>query len=721
LALEQGSPSTARHLKRLRKQLTLLDVYVITTGAMFSSGFFLLPGLAAAAAGPSVVLAYLLSALLIVPAMLSQAELATAMPRAGGAYFFLDRAFGPLVGTISGMGTWLALILKSAFALIGMGAYLNIFFDVPIKPLAITLVIIFAILNVVGTKGSAALVRWLVFGLLGILGLFIIHGLGEVASQGPLQIRHTFTPFLPHGVDALLGTVGLVFISYMGLTKVAGLAEEVTNPDRNIPLGMALSLGTVTIIYVVGVYIMVAVLGTHALSRSLTPVADAAEAFVTWIPPQAAVLLIAVAAIAAFTAMANTGILASSRYPLAMARDALIPERFGAVGRFRTPWVSIVTTCTALVLCLVVLDVVEVAKLASTLQLLLFGLINLAVIAMRESRLDSYDPGFRSPLYPWMQLAGITLPFILIVEMGWLPVIFSSSVAALSIGWYAHYARGRLARDGVIYHVFERLGRSRSVGVDHQWRGMLRQMGSRAADSFDQVVGRAFVIDDRTQSVSLDDLINKASRLLSRRLPATPRQLAEGFMRSLRQGDAPVAHGAAFLHTRQPHVDGAEMVLVRCVEGVQQDARHAALVGLAGTDIPIRAVLFLVGDTTNPGRHIRILGQLSGRIEDEDFMGNWMGAGSEHELRRTVLSDNRFLALQVRSGTRTEPLINLALVDFDMPSGTLVAMIHRGGETLVPRGHSVLQEGDHLAIIGEPSGIHYLVGRYGAISEPDAQ
>jgi basic amino acid/polyamine antiporter, APA family len=675
--------------------------------------------LASAAAGPSVVLAYLLSAFLIVPAMFSQAELATAMPRAGGAYFFLDRAFGPLVGTISGLGTWLALILKSAFALIGMGAYLAIFFDIPIKLLAIAIVVVFAILNVVGTKGSTTLVRWLVFGLLIILGLFVIHGLVEVATQGPIEIRRKFTPFMPHGVDGLLGTVGLVFISYMGLTKVAGLAEEVTNPDRNIPLGMALSLGTVTIIYVIGTYIMVAVLGTDALSSSLTPVADAAEAFVTWIPTQAAVVVIAVAAIAAFTAMANTGILASSRYPLAMARDALIPERFGVLGRFRTPWVSIVATCSTLVLCLVVLDVVEVAKLASTLQLLLFGLINLAVIAMRESQLDSYDPGFRSPLYPWMQLAGIVLPFILIAEMGWLPVLFSIGVAALSIAWYTYYARGKLARDGVIYHVFERMGRARSVGVDRQWRDRLKRMGSRAADSFDEIVGRAFVIDERTESTSLDPLILQASRLLSRRLPVTPRQLAEGFRGSLQRGDSPVAHGAAILHTRLPHVDGAEMVLVRCLEGLQQDTAHTELVALAGTSMPISAVFFLVGDTTNPGRHIRILGQLCARIEDDDFLENWRGAKNELELRRTVISDDRFLALQVRSGTRTEPLINLALVDFEMPKGTLVAMVNRRGETLVPRGHTVLLEGDHLAIIGDPRGIHHLADHFGAFSAPD--
>ena len=83
---------------RLKKELSLLDVYVIALGPMLSSGFFLLPGLAAAKTGPSVVLAYFLAGLLVLPAMLSKAELATAMPRAGGTYYFLDRSLGTVGG-----------------------------------------------------------------------------------------------------------------------------------------------------------------------------------------------------------------------------------------------------------------------------------------------------------------------------------------------------------------------------------------------------------------------------------------------------------------------------------------------------------------------------------------------------------------------------------------------------------------------------------------------
>ncbi len=146
----------------LTKDLTLYDVYAISTGAMLSSGFFLLPGIAAAETGPSVVLAYLVAGILILPSMYSMAELSTAMPKAGGTYYVLDRSLGPLAGTVGGLGTWLALVFKSAFALIGMGAYLALYADVPIKPLAAALTVAFGVLNVVGVKESSWLQRVLV-------------------------------------------------------------------------------------------------------------------------------------------------------------------------------------------------------------------------------------------------------------------------------------------------------------------------------------------------------------------------------------------------------------------------------------------------------------------------------------------------------------------------------------------------------------------------------
>jgi amino acid transporter/mannitol/fructose-specific phosphotransferase system IIA component (Ntr-type) len=698
--------------KRLKKELSLFDVYVIATGAMISSGFFLLPGIAAAHAGPGVVLAYLLGGVLIIPAMLSQAELATAMPRAGGAYYFLDRTLGPMVGTMGGVGTWLALVLKSAFALIGMGAYLALVVDLPLTTTAIAFTVLFAVLNVIGAKESSGLLRVLVVALLTILTLFILRGVSDVAA-GPGAVPQRFTPFLPHGVDSLLGTVGLIFVSYIGLTKVASLAEEVKNPERNIPLGMGLTLATVTGIYVLGVFIMVAVLGVDRLSTSLTPVADTAGAFAawSWLPSRVAVYFIVVAAVVAFASMANAGIMAASRYPLAMARDRIFPDRFAATGRLGTPTAAIVLTCSLLVVFLLVLNVEEVAKLASALQLVLFGLINVAVIVMRESRIEAYDPGFRSPGYPWVQLVGLFVPVVLVAEMGWLPVLFTVGVTTVSFVWYTYYAKPRIVRDGAIYHVFERLGRRRFAGLDRELRDLMKEKGARAEDPFDQVVARAPVVDLPT-STSLEKIIGCASVLFHERLPATTDQLLEGFGRGVRMGGTPVSHGAALLHTRLPDLDTSEMVLVRCRGGVKVDMDDEEMVRRAA-ESPIRAIFFLVSGETDPGRHLRILAQLAGRVEDEEFIAEWLASQDEQELKETLLRDDRFLSLKLISGSKAEPLIGKALRELELPPGCLIALIRRYGETIVPRGRTVLREGDRLTIIGEPAGLRQLTLQYG--------
>ena len=222
---------------RLKKELGLWDVFALCTGAMFSSGFFLLPGLAAADAGPSVVLAYLLAGILVLPAMLSVAELATAMPKAGGAYYFLDRALGPAFGAIGGVGSWMALVLKSAFALIGHRR-LPVLDRRPPHPRR--------------RRGPRGAVRGgqrrrrqgngqspappRLASARHDRGLSWCSGSG----RGPSAVPSPRSPrgTLAGGWEGVIATAGLVFVSYAGLTKVASVAEEVENADRNIPLGM---------------------------------------------------------------------------------------------------------------------------------------------------------------------------------------------------------------------------------------------------------------------------------------------------------------------------------------------------------------------------------------------------------------------------------------------------------------------------------------------------
>ncbi|MDQ3555503.1 MAG: amino acid permease [Gemmatimonadota bacterium] len=703
--------------QRLKKELTLFDVYAISTGAMFSSGFFLLPGLAAAKTGPSVVLAYLLAGVFILPAMFSVAELATAMPRAGGAYYFLDRALGPMVGTVGGLGTWLALVLKSAFALIGIGAYLGIFYDVPIKPVAVALTLVFAAVNVLGTKETGGLQRLLVTVLVVILAFFIVQGTVAVFTPGVgAPLRERFVPFLAFGPRGLFATIGFVFVSYAGLTKVASVAEEVRDPDRNIPLGMMLSLLTATAIYVIGVFIMVSVLDPAELRSDLTPVATAAQAFFGWLPGETGLVLIVVAAIAAFASTGNAGIMSASRYPLAMARDRLLWERFAEIGRMGTPTRAIMATAALMVFVILALDIEGVAKLASAFQLLLFALLNLAVIVMRESRIESYAPGYRSPLYPWMQIFGFLTPFWLIAEMGELAILFTIGLVGACIGWYFYYARGRVVREGAVLHTFARMGERRSEGLDRELRGILKEKGLRDEDRFDEVVARAAVID--AGSASFAELAERAGRLLAARLPVPAETLAAEFLRGTQRGATPVSHGVALPHLRIAGVEHPEMVLVRCAEGVGMEPGETLFDAPAEAE-PIRAVFFLTSPEGEAGQHLRFLAQIATRVDDPEFMSQWLAADGE-ALKHTLLQDERVLLLHLRPGSAADPLIGRSVRDLRIPEGTLIALVRREGGALVPRGGTMLREGDRLTVIGDPAGIAELAERFGEGRPPSA-
>jgi len=185
-------------MAKLKRELGLFDVYAIATGATLSSGFFLLPGLAAAQAGGAIPLAYLLAGLLLLPGILSMAELSTAMPRAGGIYYFLDRSMGQRIGAIGGFGTWTTLTLKSAFALVGLGAYLQVYFpDAPAGPIAFAFASGFGAINLFGAKKTSSIQLVLTVVLLAALLLSLTVGLATYGHEPELRLANGAAAF--HG------------------------------------------------------------------------------------------------------------------------------------------------------------------------------------------------------------------------------------------------------------------------------------------------------------------------------------------------------------------------------------------------------------------------------------------------------------------------------------------------------------------------------------------
>ncbi len=687
----------------LEKQLGLWDVYALATGATLSSGFFLLPGLAAAGAGPAMPLSYVLGALILLPGLFSMVELSTAMPKAGGVYYFLDRSMGPLVGTIGGFGTWIAVVLKSAFALIGVGAYLQLFVPgLKMAPIAAGFAVFFGLVNYFGAKKSGTFQVLLLIGLL--IPLLWFSGIGI------FQIEFgNFSGFYESGSAGIISTAGLVIVSYMGLTKVASVAEEVKNPERNLPLGMFLAFASVIVIYVIGTAVMVGVVGVDVLARNggdLTPVATVAEELVG---PWGAVIM-TVAAVFAFSSVANAGILSASRYPLAMSRDKVLPEFFGHIGKRGTPTVGIAVTVGMILLSVMVFDPTKIAKLASAFLMVMFALACVAVIVMRASRIESYDPGYRSPLYPGLQIIGILAPFWLIVNMGIFPTLFTGGLITFGAMWYTYYARGRVDREGAIFHVFERLGRQRYEGLDRELREVMKDRGPREADPFDEVFTEARVLD-LSGPIDFEDLAKQASQLLALDLPIAAGELAKGFLHGTRMGETPVSHGVALPHIRLEQVDHAHLALARVREGVRFETELDG----AGRALkePIRAVFFLVGPEMDPGRHLRILAHIARRVDQDSFMPEWLGAESDEQLKEALFRNERILVMTLGSEQNNSALIGLKLSEVSLPDGTLIAMIRRGDELVIPKGGTVLLDGDRLTVIGRPEGISALREQYG--------
>lgn len=693
----------SRQPRRLKKELGLFDVYALATGATLSSGFFLLPGIAAAGAGPALPLSYLIAALFLLPGMMSKVELATAMPSSGGVYFFLDRSMGPLWGTVTGFGTWFSLILKTAFALIGVGAYLGIYLpNAPMTPIAAGFAIAFGFINIIGVKKSGAAQILLVIGLLILLLWF--------SGVGFLQIdAGNFRGFLAKGPSSIISTAGLVVVSYMGLTKVASVAEEVKDPVRNLPLGMFLAFGTAVIIYAVGTSIMVGVVSSDVLSidgGDLTPVATVAEFLVG---PWGAVLM-TIAAVLAFSSVANAGIMSASRYPMAMARDQLLPAVFSRIGKERkTPHYAIIITVALIVLFVTVFNPVKVAKLASSFKLLMFAMSCAAVIVMRESRITSYDPGYRSPFYPWLHLVGLGAPLWLITQMGALSMLFTAGLVLFGVIWYWHYARGTVDRKGAIYHVFARLGTGVDYRLDLEMRGHIKDKGLRPEDPFDAVVARSYVID-LTKEMAFEDIAEKAANLLSERVPTTSEDIKSHFLAGTRIGATPVTHGVALPHFTSKAIDQAELVLVRSRKSVyitHEDASENTITD--GTDDrDVHALFFLISPENNPGQHLRILAQIATRVDEENFAHEWLAAEDERELKDVLIRGEYVHMLSVKAGTKTEHLIDSKIHEAQLPSGILIALVRREGRSIVPRGDTTLLAGDYLTIIGEPNDLRKL-------------
>jgi hypothetical protein len=173
----------------------------------------------------------------------------------------------------------------------------------------------------------------------------------------------------------------------------------------------------------------------------------------------------------------------------------------------------------------------------------------------------------------------------------------------------------------------------------------------------------------------------------------------------------PVEMGVALPHLRLPGVQTPELVLVRSRTGILVPIGNP--LGEKRTSEPVYAMFFLVSPEHDPARHLRLLAQLAGRVEEEEFRPGWLEARDEHALKEVLLRSERFMHVAVARTGRSEALVGRALREISLPEGCLIAVVRRREQAIVPRGGTVLEEGDWLTVIGSPKAIRDLQSKYG--------
>ncbi|WP_232702686.1 APC family permease [Halobacterium wangiae] len=428
----------------LERTIGLVGGLAIGIGTMIGAGIFVFPGLAAGSAGPAAALSFALGGVVALLVALPASELATAMPRSGGGYFFVSRSMGSAFGAIVGLGLWLGLVFASAFYLVGLGHYAAaVFGEVgvelslsPVVPLGLLFGVALTGLSVTGTENTAKLQNAVVALLLVVLTLFLSYG--SLDTLGVFGRQTVPEAFFSQGYFPVLSTAALVFTSYLGFAQVATVAGDIKQPGRNLPLAMVGSVLVVTVFYVVTIFVATSAFGASQLEAfGETAMVEVAREFVG-LPGAVAILF---AGLLATFSSANASILSASRTVYALSRDALLPRRASEINlRYGTPHVALLAAGGPILLLVATGEVALLAEVASFLHLIMYGLICVAVLVLRRRGPDWYDPSYQMPGVPLLPGVGALASFGLVAFMQPASITVGVAVMVVSYLWYRYYA-----------------------------------------------------------------------------------------------------------------------------------------------------------------------------------------------------------------------------------------------------------------------------------------
>jgi basic amino acid/polyamine antiporter, APA family len=422
------------HQHKLVRSLGLLDVVMIGIAGMIGGSIFVLTGPAIGLAGSSVILAFILNAIITLFTAMGYAELGSAMPEAGGGYLWVREGLRRPNAFISGWMAWLAHIIAGSLYAVGFGSFLvsllqmtnilpieSLFGIIPLDKLtAVAVVVVFTFINIKGASETGKVGTTITLVQLGAIISIIIAGLWVMSSNpNDDDWQSNFSDFLPMGLGGLVAAMGLTFIAFEGYEIIVQTGEEVKNPKRNIPRAIFISLALVVIMYCLIAFVSIGAIFPDIPSWQFIGlhgelgIMKAAESFM----PYGAFIVLAGGLVSTLAAL-NATTFSSARVAFAMGRHYNLPHKLSAIHpKFKTPYVAVILSSIIMAVMAYALPLEDIAHASAVIFLLLFTQVNLAVISIRRMYGDKLDYGYKTPFFPYVSIIGIVLMVSLAVYL----------------------------------------------------------------------------------------------------------------------------------------------------------------------------------------------------------------------------------------------------------------------------------------------------------------
>ena len=427
--------------RTLKRQLSLFQVIMLGTAGTLGSGIFVLTGLAADVAGPATFLAILVGGFLSFSIALNYSELATVYPETGGAMTYVREAWGKgLLSFLIGSMDSISSTFYTALSAVGFAYSLSVFFpSVPIIPVAILVIIIFVILNILGVSNVGNAQVFMGIGLMFAFTVFIVAGFlspngFSVATLFPEGRMFPDIGFVKN-TGTLLKTIALIYAVYVGFEVIADDAEEVKNPNKNIPIAIIVSLIIIMIVYSLTVVVTLGTLPWQQVAGSTTALSDAIKVFM----PGVGVTIIAMAGMVGALTSINSSMLSATRESFTLSRDGSWPLVLSRLNRVRVPFMAIIFIGVVSILITVfgVVDFLSYITSAGYLFVLFFS--NLAMITLHKKFPDIHRP-FKAPFFPLTPILASLTCLIVISYSDLDALLFTGGV----IGVFTIYYYGKM-------------------------------------------------------------------------------------------------------------------------------------------------------------------------------------------------------------------------------------------------------------------------------------